>query len=84
MIAVLSLWREHRVRIALQLSSLSTMPTIVISTIPSPDGHGYAVFGKVIEGMEVVDKIASTMTARRDGMSDVPKETVTIESIRRK
>ncbi|MBL7214831.1 MAG: peptidyl-prolyl cis-trans isomerase [Phycisphaerae bacterium] len=44
----------------------------------SPRGIGYAVFGKVIEGMEVVDAIAVTPT-RKPG--DVPIETVVIESI---
>lgn len=39
---------------------------------------GYAVFGKVVEGMDVVDKIASVPT--RPG--DVPTETITINSIR--
>jgi len=33
---------------------------------PRPDGHGYAVFGKVISGMEVVDKIRATPTNSRD------------------
>ena len=47
---------------------------------PSPDGHGYAVFGKVIEGMDVVDKIAAVPT----GMGDVPVKTVEIKSIRLK
>ena len=41
---------------------------------------GYAVFGKVIEGMDVVDKIASVKTTVRNGMSDVPVDTVTIIS----
>jgi len=39
---------------------------------PNPDGHGYAVFGKVLEGMDVVDKIAKVKTGMRFGMSDVP------------
>ena len=39
--------------------------------------YGYAVFGKVIEGMDVVDKIAIVPT----GYQDVPTETITIESI---
>src|SRR5262245_5105436 len=46
---------------------------------------GYAVFGKVIEGMEVVDKIKMVKTKRMFGgaMKDVPAEEVVIESIRR-
>jgi peptidyl-prolyl cis-trans isomerase A (cyclophilin A) len=52
-------------------------------------GAGYAVFGKVIGGMDVVDKIANVRTTTRraaDGrpMGDVPAEQVVIKSIRRK
>jgi cyclophilin family peptidyl-prolyl cis-trans isomerase len=39
---------------------------------------GYAVFGKVIEGMGVVDKIASVPTGSAAGMQDVPREPITI------
>lgn len=48
---------------------------------PSFDGHGYAVFGKVIEGMDVVDKIANVKTGVRGGMPDVPLNDVKIISI---
>ena len=41
---------------------------------------GYAVFGKVIEGMETSDKIAAVKTATRMGMDDVPVEPVMIKS----
>ena len=41
---------------------------------------GYAVFGKVTEGMDVVDAIASVETTTRNGMDDVPVEPVTIQS----
>ena len=41
---------------------------------------GYAVFGKVIEGMDVVDAIASVKTTTRDGMENVPVEPVEIVS----
>lgn len=44
---------------------------------------GYAVFGKVTKGEDVVDKIADVDTGTRAGMRDVPKETVTIETTRR-
>ncbi len=49
---------------------------------PSRDGWGYAVFGKVTDGMEVVDAIASQPTGISQGMRDVPKQTVVIESAR--
>lgn len=45
-----------------------------------PGNPGYAVFGKVVEGMDVVDKIASVQTTRRNGMDDVPVDVVTIIS----
>ena len=38
------------------------------------------VFGKVVKGMEVVDAIAGVPTGMKSGMSDVPRETVTITS----
>jgi peptidyl-prolyl cis-trans isomerase A (cyclophilin A) len=44
---------------------------------------GYAVFGKVVDGMEVVDKIAATQTTTRKGHSDVPVEPIVIHSARR-
>jgi peptidyl-prolyl cis-trans isomerase A (cyclophilin A) len=44
---------------------------------------GYAVFGKVVEGMDVVDKIAATPTTNRGGHGDVPVEPIVINSVRR-
>lgn len=44
----------------------------------SPQGWGYAVFGKVIEGMEVVDKIKGVKTGSRGFHQDVPVEDVLI------
>lgn len=43
-------------------------------------GWGYAVFGKVVEGMDVVDAIAGVPTSNRGGHGDVPTEAVLIES----
>jgi peptidyl-prolyl cis-trans isomerase A (cyclophilin A) len=43
---------------------------------------GYAVFGKVVEGMDVVDEIAKVPTGRRAGQQDVPLEAVTILEVR--
>lgn len=45
----------------------------------SPQGWGYAVFGKVTNGMDIVEKIGQVDTGRVMGMGDVPKDTVTIE-----
>ncbi len=47
---------------------------------PTPDKIGYAVFGKVIEGMDVVDAIADVKTTRVDYYDDVPAEPVEILS----
>lgn len=44
-------------------------------------GWGYCVFGKVIEGMEVVDKIKAVKTTSHHGHDDVPVETVIIEKV---
>lgn len=49
----------------------------------SPQGFGYAVFGKVIEGMDVVDRIKAVKTGSKMGFEDVPAETVVIKSIKR-
>jgi peptidyl-prolyl cis-trans isomerase A (cyclophilin A) len=45
---------------------------------------GYAVFGKVVSGMDVVKKIEATTTTTRGPMQDVPAEPIVIESVRRK
>ena len=44
---------------------------------------GYAVFGRVTEGMEVIDKIAAVKTGRRRGFEDVPLDPVIMTSVRR-
>ena len=49
----------------------------------SMQGYGYAVFGKVVAGMEVVDQIGNSKTGMRNRLSDVPVETVTIKGVRR-
>jgi len=48
-------------------------------TAPSAQGWGYAVFGKVVEGKEVVDKIKVAKTGRKGFHDDVPLEDVVIE-----
>jgi cyclophilin family peptidyl-prolyl cis-trans isomerase len=45
----------------------------------TPRGYGYAVFGRVVEGMDVVDKIVSVETGTVRMFQDVPKKAVTIE-----
>ena len=45
----------------------------------TPQGWGYAVFGKVIKGQEVVDKIAAIVTGKKGYYDDVPRENVIIK-----
>ncbi len=48
-------------------------------TAPTPSGWGYCVFGKVIKGMDVVDKIRAVKKTNCAGHQDVPEEPVIIE-----
>ncbi len=48
---------------------------------PTPQGWGYAVFGKVVAGTEVVDAIKGVATGSMAGHQDVPREDVVIESV---
>lgn len=47
---------------------------------PSPQGYGYCVFGKVVRGTDVVDKIAAVPTGRSGGHENVPAQDVVITS----
>lgn len=47
-------------------------------TAESPQGWGYAVFGRVVDGTDVVDTIEKVRTGNRGGHADVPLESVTI------
>lgn len=49
-------------------------------TSPTPSGWGYAVFGEVVEGMEVVDAMAKQATGNRGPHQDVPKTDIVIET----
>lgn len=53
-----------------------------LNAAEAADGQGYAVFGVVTKGTEVVDKIAEVRTGMRRGMQDVPLEPVVIKSAR--
>lgn len=48
---------------------------------PTPQGWGYCAFGRVVEGMDVVNKIAKVGTSSKAGHDDVPKEDVIIEKV---
>ncbi|GGZ87773.1 peptidyl-prolyl cis-trans isomerase [Ignatzschineria indica] len=47
----------------------------------TPQGWGYAVFGEVVEGMDVIDKMAKVETTSRRGHGDVPVEDIIIENV---
>ena len=50
-------------------------------TAPTPQGYGYAVFGKVTDGMEVVDRIAKVRTGFSGPYQNVPEEPVVIKKV---
>lgn len=50
----------------------------------TPAGYGYCVFGKVVRGMDVVDRIKAVATGRRGYYDDVPVNDVVIISVKRK
>lgn len=50
-------------------------------TSPTPQGWGYAVFGKVTDGMDVVESIENVSTANKGGQQDVPVSDVIIEKV---
>lgn len=50
-------------------------------TSPTPQGFGYAVFGKVIDGMETVDAIRQVRTGNKGMHQDVPVEAITISKV---
>jgi peptidyl-prolyl cis-trans isomerase B (cyclophilin B) len=55
--------------------------TFLNHTGKNPQGWGYCVFGKVVEGMDVVDKIAAVATGNNAGHADVPVEDVIITNV---
>lgn len=54
--------------------------TFLNHTAPDVQGWGYCVFGKVSEGMDVIDTIAAVSTTNRSGHSDVPEDVIVITS----
>jgi len=47
---------------------------------PQPDGHGYAVFGKVVSGMDVIDKIVAVPTKSVGPYQNVPVKPIVIDN----
>jgi cyclophilin family peptidyl-prolyl cis-trans isomerase len=54
-----------------------------VSLDPGRGGAGYAVFGCVVAGMDVVDKIAGVKTGRRGGHDDVPVDPIVVTAVTR-
>lgn len=48
---------------------------------PQPDGHGYAVFGKVVSGMDVIDKIRMSPTTSQGAYQNVPSSPISINAV---
>jgi peptidyl-prolyl cis-trans isomerase A (cyclophilin A) len=47
---------------------------------PSPDGYGYTVFGKVVDGMDTVDTIRKATTGNKGGHQNVPLQNIIINT----
>ena len=60
---------------------INTKDNFFLDKKASQDGVGYCVFGRVVNGLDVVDKIGTVATARTAGYSDVPVEAVEILSV---
>tara|TARA_B100001029_G_scaffold176615_2_gene179820 strand:- start:1016 stop:1612 length:597 start_codon:yes stop_codon:yes gene_type:complete len=52
-----------------------------LDKVNAPDGYGYCVFGKVTEGLDVVQLIGSVNTGNKSGHQDVPIDTIQIEKV---
>jgi peptidyl-prolyl cis-trans isomerase B (cyclophilin B) len=62
---------------------INTVENAFLNKAQSRDGVGYCVFGRVVEGMDVVDQIEKVPTSTRGGSQNVPREDVVILSVRR-
>jgi peptidyl-prolyl cis-trans isomerase A (cyclophilin A) len=62
---------------------INVVDNLRLDKAQAADGNGYAVFGRVIEGMETVDKIRAVQTTTRGFYQNVPETPVVIESARR-
>jgi peptidyl-prolyl cis-trans isomerase A (cyclophilin A) len=59
---------------------INVKDNVFLDAANSRDGHGYAVFGKVVAGMDVVDKIRTVLTGNQAGHQNVPLVPITIQS----
>jgi cyclophilin family peptidyl-prolyl cis-trans isomerase len=79
----LALARTAEVNSATSQFFINTVNNVALNhKSTDPQGYGYAVFGRVIDGMAVVDKIESVPTGTQGGMRDVPTQPVTIKSVK--
>src|SRR5207247_8553767 len=62
---------------------INTVDNGFLDKSQSRDGVGYCVFGKVTQGLDVVDKIKAVPTATKSGHGDVPVKDVVILSVKR-
>jgi peptidyl-prolyl cis-trans isomerase B (cyclophilin B) len=62
---------------------INTVDNTFLDKAQSRDGAGYCVFGKVTEGLDVLDKIKAVKTGNKAGHSDVPVQDVVIQSVGR-
>jgi cyclophilin family peptidyl-prolyl cis-trans isomerase len=62
---------------------INTVDNGFLDRAQASDGVGYAVFGKVTSGADIVDKIRAVATTRKAGMTDVPSQDVVITSVKR-
>jgi len=62
---------------------INVVDSAFLNKAQAQDGVGYCVFGKVIEGMDIVDKIKGVKTTTKGGHGDVPVQDVVIHSVRR-
>ena len=62
---------------------INTVDNKFLDKAQSRDGAGYCVFGKVTEGLDVLDKIKAVKTGNKAGHSDVPVQDVVIQSVGR-
>jgi cyclophilin family peptidyl-prolyl cis-trans isomerase len=62
---------------------INTVDNAFLDKARAQDRYGYCVFGKVLEGMDVVDKIKDVPTGNRSGQNDVPLNDVVIQAVRR-
>ena len=60
---------------------INTKDNDFLNRASAQDGVGYAVFGKVVAGEEVVDQISKVQTSTQSGMGDVPVDAVVIERV---